>query len=150
MLVGEQLNNDIVRNLQSLGLCNAYGQLKGAETEAVVLAQATGSVTAAQSGTLFQCAVDAVITLPAATAAMRGVFYRFQCGALSSGTGLSISPAAADGIGGAGLTSVVNKDLINTGATDVLGDEVRIECNGVTGIGAWTVTYLKGIWAKEA
>lgn len=149
MLLGEFLNHDLVRSLQSIGLANVYGQFKGAETEAVVLAQATATLTAAQSGTQFVCAVDAVLTLPAAAVALRGVYYEVVCGALSTGTGLSISPAAADGIRGAGLTSVVNKDLINTGATDVLNDMVRIECSGVTGIGAWTVTKMRGIWAKE-
>jgi len=91
--------------------------------------------------------VDAVFTLPAASAATKGVWYEFECGALSTGTGLSISPAAADHIRGNGLTSVDNKDLINTGATDRLGDSVDLYCDGVDG---WVISGIVGTFAKEA
>jgi hypothetical protein len=120
---------------------------------AIVVSDAalTQNLTAAQSGQRFRCAVDAVMTLPAAAgAAMAGVRYTFECGAVSAGTGLSISPAAADAVYGNGLTSVVNKDLINTGATDRLGDSVTIVCSGVTGTGAWGISEIIGTWAKEA
>jgi hypothetical protein len=86
--------------------------------------------------------------LPAAAAATRGVHYKIICGALSSGTGLSISPAAADAI--VYGTAVVNKDLINSGGSDVLEDYVVLECTGVAGVGAWVVRDMKGIWAKES
>jgi hypothetical protein len=110
------------------------------------LAAASQALTAAQSGQRFVGVVDAVFTLPAISAAMKGVWYEFACGALSAGVGLSISPAAADYIGGNGLGVVVNKDLINSGATDRLGDMVRIECDGV----AWWITAVIGTFAKEA
>lgn len=113
----------------------------------VNLAAATQALTAAQSGQRFVGAVDAVLTLPAAAAGTAGVWYEFECGALSSGTGLSISPAVADHIRGNGLTAVDNKDLINTGATDRLGDSVRIYCDGVDG---WVIESVIGTWAKEA
>lgn len=113
----------------------------------VNLAAATQTLTAAQSGQKFVGAVDAVFTLPAAAAGTKGVWYEFECGALSSGTGLSISPAAADHIRGNGLTSVDNKDLINSGATDRLGDMVRLYCDGVDG---WVIEAVIGTWAKEA
>lgn len=143
-------NDTLIMLLRKLGLCNIYGQLTGAAPTSVVLAKATGTLTKAMSGTKFVGAVDAVLTLPQVTGMDdKGIFYVAQCGALSGGTGLSISPNAADGIGGAGLTTVIDKDLINTGATDVLGDEVRIECTGVPGTGAWVVTDMHGIWAKE-
>jgi hypothetical protein len=116
----------------------------------VNLAAATQALTAAQSGQKFVGAVDAVFTLPAAAAATAGVWYEFETGALSAGTGLSISPAAADAIAGNGLTAVVNKDLINSGATDRLGDSVRIYCTGVTGTNAWVIESIIGTWAKEA
>jgi hypothetical protein len=93
--------------------------------------------------------VDAVFTLPAAAAGTEGIWFEFECGALSTGTGLSISPAAADAIGGNGLSVVVDKDLINTGATDRLGDFVRIYCTGVTGATAWRIESIIGTWAKE-
>jgi len=113
----------------------------------VNLAAATQALTADQTGQKFVGAVDAVFTLPAADATTKGVWYDFETGALSSGTGLSISPAAADHIRGNGLTSVDNKDLINTGATDRLGDYARIYCDGVDG---WVIESVLGTWAKEA
>ena len=112
----------------------------------VVTGQATATVTAARSGTIFICAVDAVMTLPAAAAGLEGVYYTFVCGSLSGGTGLSISPNAADNIYGNGLTAVDNKDLINTGATDVVGDSATVVCDGTN----WLITNVTGIWAKEA
>lgn len=115
----------------------------------VNLAAATQDLTAAQSGEHFVAAVDAVFTLPASGADTKGVEYEFSCGALSTGTGLSISPAAADAIGGNGLTVVVDKDIINTGATDRLGDYVKIVCTGETGATAWRIVGIIGTWAKQ-
>ena len=135
-------DNEFHRQLETAGI--------GGRIRKVNAAAATQALTAGQSGEKFVGAVDAVFTLPAAAAALLGVFFEFQCGAVSAGTGLSISPAAADGIGGYGLTSVVNKDLINTGATDVLGDLIRIRCTGATGTGAWVIEDVRGIWSKEA
>jgi hypothetical protein len=114
------------------------------------LAAPTQVLTALQSGERFVGAEDAVFTLPAAAAGTKGAWYEFETGALSTGVGLSISPAAADAIGGNGLSVVVNKDLINTGATDRLGDCVRIYCTGVTGATAWRIESIIGTWAKEA
>lgn len=113
----------------------------------VNLAAATQTLTAAQSGTMFVGAVDAVFTLPAAAAGTKGVWYIISCGAASSGTGLSISPNASDNVRGAGLSATDNKDLINTGATDVIGDSATIVCDGADG---WIITALSGTWAKEA
>jgi hypothetical protein len=112
----------------------------------VNLAAPSQTLTAAQSGQKFVGVVDAVFTLPAAAAGTKGVWYEFECGALSVGTGLSISPAAADHIRGNGLTSVDDKDLINSGATDRLGDRARIYCDGVDG---WVIEEVVGTWAKE-
>src|SRR4051794_32240055 len=96
----------------------------------VNLAAATQTLTADQTGQKFVGAVDAVFTLPAAGADTKGVWFDFECGALSAGTGLSISPNAADAIGGNGLGVVLDKDLINSGASDRLGDCVRMYCTG--------------------
>lgn len=115
--------------------------------QVVNLAAATQTVTVAQSGETFVGLVDAVFTLPAAAAGTKGVFYRFVCGAASGGTGLSISPNASDNIRGAGLSATDNKDLINTGATDVIGDTATIVCDGADG---WIIISLSGTWAKEA
>jgi hypothetical protein len=120
------------------------------EVSSINLAAATQTLTAAQSGQRFVGAVDAVFTLPAASAATKGVTYTFECGALSTGTGLSISPNSADAIAGNGLTATLDKDLINSGASDRIGDSVRIYCSGVAGAGAWIITAIIGTWAKEA
>jgi len=122
----------------------------------VNLAAATQTLTAAQSGQTFVGAVDAVFTLPAASSSLAGVWYRFITGALSAGTGLSVSPAAADNIYGAvtddtsalsvAITAADDKDLINTGATDVVGDRIEVVCDGTN----WLITDVHGIWAREA
>ena len=135
-----------VAQLQRSGDVWIPGQLSG-HKRIVNLAAATQTLTAAQSGEKFVGAVDAVFTLPAAAAATKGLWYEFECGALSVGTGLSVSPAAADHIRGNGLTSTDDKDLINSGATDRLGDSVRIYCDGVDG---WVIEEIIGTWAKEA
>lgn len=127
-------------------VASADGAISGIRRK-VNLAAATQALTAAQSGEKFVGAVDAVLTLPAAAAATKGVWYEFECGTVSAGVGLSISPVAADHIRGNGLTSVDNKDLINSGASDRLGDMVRLYCDGVDG---WVIEAIIGTWAKEA
>jgi hypothetical protein len=132
--------------LESGATVTAAGvQLSGMKRK-VNLAAATQALTAAQSGEKFVGAVDAVFTLPAAAAATKGVWYEFETGALSTGVGLSISPAAADHIRGNGLTSTDDKDVVNSGATDRLGDMARVYCDGVDG---WVIEQVVGTWAKE-
>lgn len=91
-------------------------------------------------------AADKVITLPATVAGMTFTI-AISSAALSSGTGLSISPNSADAIMGNGLTSADDKDLILTGATDAEGDCVTIVGDGIDG---WYITSLIGTWSKEA
>jgi hypothetical protein len=141
--MGVPRDNDVVRLANALGVPVSGGFSK------VNAAFATAAVTAAQDGEMFIGAVDAVITLPAMTAALKGVTYKAKCGSLSAGTGLSLSPAAADGIGGAGLTRVVDKDLINSGATDTINDFVVVRGTGISGSAAWDIVDIQGIWAKE-
>lgn len=122
----------------------------GAGVRTVNLAAAGAALTSAQSGQKFVGLVDAVFTLPSAAATPSGTWFEFECGALSSGTGLSVSPNSADAIGGNGLGVVLDKDLINSGASDRLGDMVRIYCTGVAGATAWRIENIIGTWAKEA
>lgn len=145
---GGEIDIEAGGSLKSGGveIINGAGELKGTLRK-VNLAAATQTLTAAQSGQKFVGVADAVFSLPAAAAATKGVWYEFETGALSAGVGLSIDPAAADHIRGNGLTSVDNKDLINSGATDRLGDSVRIYCDGVDG---WVIEAIIGTWAKEA
>lgn len=128
---------------------SATNRMVRSETDlgTINLAAATQALTAAQSNEHFVGVVDAVFTLPAAAPATKGVRYTVSCGGASAGVGLSISPDAADHIRGAGLTAVDNKDLINPGATDVIGDCVSLDCDGVDG---WIITSVAGTWAKEA
>jgi len=130
------------------GLVARFDQAGGLGWRQIVnLAAPTQALTAEQSGQRFVGAVDAVFTLPAMAAAPAGTWFEFETGALSGGTGLAVSPAAADHIRGNGLTSVDDKDLINTGATDRLGDAIRIYSDGVDG---WVIASVIGTWAKEA
>lgn len=100
----------------------------------------------ADSGALvLVTAADKVITLPATAA---GLMYRFvlAAGGLSSGTGLSISPAAADKIMGNGFTSADNKDAILAGSGDREGDSLTIVGDGVDG---WYIVAVTGTWTRE-
>jgi len=112
-------------------------------TRQVVTKAAAYTVKASESGTMFiSSAADVVFTLPSTAA---GLTYTFVTKTVSASTGTSISPAAADAIHH--TTSVDNKDLINTGATDVEGDSVTLVGDGDEG---WWVDGIKGTWAKEA
>ena len=104
-------------------------------------------LTAADSNKVFLVgAADLVITLPSTAAGIRYTFILQNAG-LSSGTGLSLSPAALDFVTGIGLTATDNKDLILSGASDRAGDSVTIAADGVDG---WYVVAHEGTWAKEA
>jgi hypothetical protein len=91
-------------------------------------------------------AADKVMTLPSDAL---GLTYKFTIGpsGLSTGTGLSISPQAADWVGGCGLTSTANKDLICAGSGDRIGDSVQIEG---TGLGGFLIFAIEGTWSKES
>ena len=99
------------------------------------------TLTAADSGNIYRVNVaDCVFTLPSTA---EGLEYTFVVDTVSSTTGCSISPAAADNING----GTDNKDLINTAATDVKGDSVRVVGDGDEG---WLTVGMHGIWAAEA
>lgn len=116
-------------------------QLQSKATNYTVLASESGA-------TFIGSAADVVFTLPSTAA---GLVYRFITGAVSAGTGLSVSPAAADKIigscDGVAITAADNKDLINTGATDVAGDSITLIGDGTDG---WYIIGSTGVWAREA
>lgn len=95
------------------------------------------------------------ITLPATSAGAR--FNVRNGGAAKSGapagTGddfsvaVTVSPNSADKIQGAELTAADDKDLVNTKATARVGDEVQLVGDGVDG---YNISYLRGIWARQA
>jgi len=107
------------------------------------------TLTAADSGKVYvNSAADVVYTLPDATPpGMKGVFYTFVTLTISGGTGVSISPAATDKIQGKGITAADDKDYVNSGATDAVGDLVQVVCDGVDG---WIVLAERGTWARQA
>lgn len=105
------------------------------------------NVLATDSGKVFIITgVDKVATLPATAAGLRFSFL-VTAGALSAGTGFSISPNASDKIMGAGLTPADDKDLINDGATDAEGDLIELLGDGTDG---WYVIRKLGTWSREA
>lgn len=117
---------------------------------------ASQSLTAGDSGKTFLVGTDALtITLPAT---VEGVEYTFINSGADGNNIITISPAAADGIAGTitlaasvvQLDGTVNKDAINTKATALKGDSIKIVGTGVTGTGAWLVVSSTGIWAREA
>lgn len=102
---------------------------------------AAQTLTEADSGTIYRVNVaDAVFALPETK---EGLTFTFVVDTVSSTTGCSLSPAAADNING----GADNKDLINTAATDVKGDSVTLVADGDEG---WVATSMHGIWAAEA
>lgn len=102
------------------------------------------TLTEVDNGKTFIVAVaDCVFNLPATFVGGR---FTFIVKTLSAVTGCAISPVAADYIAGPSLTGVVDKDLINTAATDALGDSVTLVADGVDG---WFVESINGTWAKQ-
>jgi hypothetical protein len=100
------------------------------------------TLTAADSGTIYIAdAADLVFTLPSTAL---GLEYTFVCAAVSASTGLSVSPAAADAIN----EGTVDKDLINSGATDVKGDSVTVVGTGVAAQAWYTIGKI-GTWAAQ-
>lgn len=110
-------------------------------TATVVEKSSNYTVLVGETGTVFLAtAADVVFTLPPT---QKGLTYTFINAALSAGTGLSISPNSSDNINEA----TDDKDLINEGATDVLGDSVTVVADGTLG---WYTTSKIGTWAAEA
>jgi hypothetical protein len=113
----------------------------------IVEKDADFTVAAADSGKIFKITgADKVASLPATAAGLRYTFLMTTAG-LSTGTGLSISPVAADKIMGNGLSEVDNKDLILAGSGDRNGDLVEIVGDGADG---WFITRVIGTWSKQA
>ena len=97
------------------------------------------------SGKTFTSYTDAVVfTLPAIAA---GEVYTFINTGDDGTNTLTISPNASDGINYVG-SKTDNKDIINTKATSKKGD--RITLCSFDDAAAWDVSYVRGVWAKEA
>lgn len=104
------------------------------------------TLTAADSGTFVVAnAVDLVVTLPSATGVNKGVWFDFVVQAPSVTTGLTIAPQTADKVSGPAITASAGKGIINSAATDALGDAVRLISDGSTG---WWMHSLRGTWSR--
>lgn len=90
---------------------------------------------------------DKIVNLPASDQTSKGQVVKVVVMAASGGTGAQINPATGDTIKGSGITASANKNLINTGATDAVGDTAELVADGA---GNWVVTNLIGTWAREA
>lgn len=114
--------------------------------DTATFATISAAVAAKDSGKVFIIgAADLVATLPSTAAGLRYTFI-VSAAALSTGTGFSVSPAAADKIMGNGFTSADNKDAINSGGGDREGDLIEVTGDGADG---WYITRLLGTWARE-
>ncbi len=121
---------------------------------AVVLGVAAVTITAADSGTVYIAtkatqSPDQIFTLPAA--ATPGLTYTFVCG---HGTGeITVAVATGDNIlgkthgaenGAALATTATTGILINTVATNVIGDFCTLVSDGAT---SWYMVAVAGVWA---
>lgn len=144
-VVGVAINGAEVANFSSTGMGTPAGLGVSGPVQ-VATKSADFSVTAADSGkTFIVTAADKVASLPATAAGLR---FRFvlAAGGLSTGTGLSISPVAADKIMGNGFTSADNKDAILAGSGDREGDTLDLIGDGVDG---YYIVGAIGTWSRE-
>jgi hypothetical protein len=114
------------------------------------------TLAAVDGGVVQNVITDAItVTLPSTAAGLSFTVRNGGDNAAGTPTGagadgsvaVNLSPAAADLITGVLATPVDNKDLINTKATSMVGDEVTVVGGDANG---WNVTAIRGIWAREA
>jgi hypothetical protein len=131
-----------------------YRELK-ANVEVETLTAST-SLDAGDSNKTFLIGTDAlVMSLPATVAGLR---YTFVNSGADGNNIITVSPVAADGIAGTitlaasvvQLDGTVNKDIILTKATALMGDTFTLLGTGVTGTHAWIVESSTGIYAQGA
>jgi len=123
--------------------CSFYQVLEsGFQKRKMETVTANRTLTYEDSGKVFFVATDGLtITLPATR---EGIEYTFINSGADGNNIITISPNASDAIHY--VTSVDDKDLINTKATAVEGDMVTLVGDGDAG---WWVTAIKGTWAKQ-
>lgn len=125
-------------------VADSSGQIAGIKPLTEVITT-NRTVTNAESGiNLIADAVDLTVTLPAT---VEGMLVTVTVKTISASTGVSISPNASDKIMGGGITPADDKDLINTAATDAVGDTVTLLGDGVDG---WIIINKIGTWARQA
>lgn len=114
---------------------------------------ANTTLTAADANTVFGIGTDAlVISLPAT---IEGCEFTFVNIGAAGNNIITIDPVAADGIAGTitlaatvvARPGTVNTNLVNTKATALPGDSVKLIGTGVAGTTAWIIASSTGIWA---
>ncbi len=108
------------------------------------------SLKSSDSGSLFKwnSATSFIYTLPPVQKALKGVFFDFVIQtAATSGTGHSVSPAAADKIFAPGFTATDDKDIFFATAADAVGNGFRLVSDGVDG---YHLFALNGTLSQEA
>lgn len=115
----------------------------------IIIATASRTLKVSESGALVIAdAADLVFTLPKANSPQgRGCRFTIQTKTLSTVTGCQIAPASGDTINGTGITAAASKKIINTAATDAVGDLLEVTC---LGDGNWWITDKIGTYAREA
>lgn len=83
-----------------------------------------------------------VVTLPPT---QNGLIFGLINAGLTSSGGHALSPAAADKIQGKGLSKADDADLVNSAATDAIGDMVVLIGDGTDGW--WLMPGIQGTWA---
>jgi hypothetical protein len=138
-----------VRNGVAIATFTAAGV---ADQTPVVVAAPSQTLTAAMAGATLIGVVDAAFILPLA-ADMPGKAFTFITGAVSGGTGLTITRAGADTINmktfpgnATGVTVAITAATVvtNAGASDVVWDMVTLVSDGVN---RWIAVSQVGIWA---
>ncbi len=119
------------------------------------LLTASKTLTAADSGSVFHIATDALtMTLPSSIAVPIGTTYTFINTGADGNNLIDVDPNALDYIVGTStlagsvvdLGVVVAKYIRNTKATSITGDSVTVTNDGTNG---WIAFPINGIWASE-
>lgn len=117
------------------------------------------TLTAADCGIVQNVIADGItVTLPATADGLEFIVRNggkpVTSGPAGSGANgsvlVTLAPVAADGFTGNGFTAAVNKAALNTKATSLVGDQIRVVGNGTTGVTAWTIAEVIGTWARAA
>lgn len=120
---------------------------------------ADNTVAVADSGRILNIKADGkVTTLPNATAALAGLSVIVRLAGVPvtngpAGTGANesvgheIAPHSSDLIVGRGVTGTADKSLLMVKASQIVGDYVKLVCNGVD---TWYIQEMRGAWTFEA
>ena len=141
-LIGSRWKNGRLQFFEKANPDRVIFQLNTASMDIEVISS-NKTLNAQDTGKWMLCDTDGVVfTLPSTAA---GISYNIVNIAEDGAAKLSVSPAAADKIQGPDIAGVDDKDLINTKATQLQGDFVKL----VGGADGWFVVDIGGVWAAE-